>query len=111
MGVKGRQGLRLTTSPPSVLKMWMPQHLTNLWASVACYKESYQRTSVNQQRTRFASLIDPDTYGRTGENSQVHVMGREPSATTGAKPSHTSLSPSASLWFSDAANGNCHNGF
>jgi hypothetical protein len=41
LGWKGGRRVRLTTSPPFVLKMWEPQRLTTLCASTACYRDSF----------------------------------------------------------------------
>jgi hypothetical protein len=31
----------LTIREPIVWKMWEPQHLTTIWASTACYRDSF----------------------------------------------------------------------
>jgi hypothetical protein len=45
LGGKGWPGIRLTIPPPSVSplsrKMWEPRRLTILWASTACYRDSF----------------------------------------------------------------------
>jgi hypothetical protein len=43
-GVKSSRRVRLTTSPPSVsrlYKMWEPRRLTTLWPSTACCRDSF----------------------------------------------------------------------
>jgi hypothetical protein len=45
-GVKGGRHVRLTTSLPSV-NQWEPQPLTNLWASTACYKDSFSHSLLH----------------------------------------------------------------
>jgi hypothetical protein len=43
--------VRLTASPPSVSrlskKMWVPRRLTTLWASTACYRDSFTFTILS----------------------------------------------------------------
>jgi hypothetical protein len=50
-GGKGRPASKadnLTTiCEPIVLKMWMPRHLTTLWASTACYTDSFAKKDAN----------------------------------------------------------------
>jgi hypothetical protein len=45
LGVKGRRRVRRTVSSPSVsplsYKIWEPRRLTTLWASTACYRDSF----------------------------------------------------------------------
>jgi hypothetical protein len=48
-GGKGRPGLdKLSAiSEPTIYKMWEPRRLTTLWASAACYRDSFKLPFIN----------------------------------------------------------------
>jgi hypothetical protein len=54
-GVKGGRRLELASSPPFVsqvvYKMWEPRRLTTLWASAACYRDTFTFLSFTSRCT------------------------------------------------------------
>jgi hypothetical protein len=65
-GGKGRPARKADLTAifePIVQKMWEPQHLTTLWASTACYRDSFTLLPLIQKIKRTTFLVTCSLYG------------------------------------------------
>jgi hypothetical protein len=92
LGCKGRPACMVNNLAaiyePIVYKMWEPQHLTTLWASMACYRDSYflyfyirlskVKNSHHLRKLRFLTTPASSSSQQTKEKIIVRVWTKFP---------------------------------
>jgi hypothetical protein len=77
----------LTTSPPSVTplirKMWGPQRLTALWASMACYRDGYLLLKLQDRQSAYAKDTKLSCLAECGADLSPSPLNRKCSVLSG----------------------------